>query len=525
MLCFQVEQKGNNMFLFKELSLRLKRSQSEFDGANFVSISEVNPKIREIASEILDVIYIPSKAAFEASYVADFLKTDDESDESYQLRLSRLNESRIIPAIEKTTQKRFIFVTDPTKQEMDGFVDLPYGIVSYETYKEIVGIASSLSIHFDEEESMPVFIRRVLRYAHEEKASDIDLTSMHATVSIKFKISGEWTEPVGAFPIAWKNFFMTALCSMASPSSVDYRSGKELKFRISTNVEGVDMSYRASILPTAFGENVALRKLPGIGGFPKLEDLGLSSEAIDFIDAIVEQIESPKKGGVVFITGETGSGKSTLLSAIEGEYLKKQKKVSTSEDPVENKHPHPFLNQTEVGEDAGITHMDALSGFLRQNSDVIVIGECRRSEELIAVINAGLSGHYTFTTMHTGSPEETLTRLSAMGVDLNMLSGVLRGIISMTLLPRLCAGCKQKRADGYYVRGMGCAQCKGRGTNGVIPVGEFSKFSPETKKMIGDKKPYEVFEAVKEKGDFISLASQIDKLKELGLVDAGVSNV
>jgi general secretion pathway protein E len=509
------------MQLIQEILTHLGRSDTEFSEAAYNSVAEISPDVRKITADILKVPYVGTKEGFEERYFADFVKSDNESDEAYQLRLSKLNETRFIPAIDKVTEKRILFTIDPTRIEMDGFCEMEYGVVSYDAYKEIVGITNDLSLSFDEEEAIPVFIRRLFRYTHDEKATDIDLTSMQATISIKLKVSGEWTSPIGALPIAYKNAFMISLCSMATPHPVDYRSGKELKFRVSANIDGIDLAFRVSIIPTAFGENVSLRKLPGVGAFPQLGTLGLSQEAENMLNDFVKQIESPKKGGVVFITGETGSGKSTLLSAIEGEYLKMRKKVSTSEDPVENKHPNPFLNQTEVGEDAGITHMDALAGFLRQNSDVIVVGECRRSDELVAVINAGLSGHYTFTTLHTGSNEETLMRLESMGVDLNMLSGVLKGIVSMTLVPKLCPTCKEPIGNsGLYRRGSGCETCKGRGILGVLPVGEYSKFGETTKRLIGVKQSHEIIDAIRQTKDYISMESQVERLKTLGLIDA-----
>ncbi|MFA6395670.1 MAG: ATPase, T2SS/T4P/T4SS family [Sulfurimonas sp.] len=513
------------MMLLEKILLRIGKNDHSLVNAGYNAIAELDPHVRSITAEILGVPYVHTKDEFEENYVADFIKGDNESDEAYQSRLSKLNESRLITAVDIKTEKKILLVTDPTQPELDNFCHIGYGIISYDAYKEIMGGVSDFSLSFSVEETIPTFIRRLFRYAHDEKATDIDLTTMQATVSIKLKVSGEWTAPIGAFPIAYKNNFLISLCSMASPFPVDYRSGKELKFRVSTNIDGVDLSFRTSIIPTAFGENVALRKLPGVGAFPHIEGLGLSDEAKTMIQTMIAQIESPKKGGVVFITGETGSGKSTLLSAIEGEYLKKQKKVSTSEDPVENKHPHPFLNQTEVGEDAGITHMDALAGFLRQNSDVIVIGECRRSDELVAVINAGLSGHYAYTTLHTGSNEETLMRLESMGVDLNMLSGVLKGIISMTLLPRLCPQCKEEIGGGLFRRGKGCEACKGRGITGVIPVGEYSMFGETTKRLIGVKQSHEIIDAIKETNGYISMHSQVERLKAMGIIDAEGMNV
>lgn len=503
---------------------KLERPYGEHANAPFNTLAEIDPSVRSITAEILGVPYIGTKEEFEQSYVADFLKHDDESDGEYENRLSKLNERRFITAIDLKTEQKIIFVTDPTRPELDEYCHLSYGVISEEAYKEIIGIASDLSLAFDENESMPSYIRRLLRYSFDQRANDIDLVSMQATVAIKLKISGEW-EKIGALPIAYKNKFISALCSMASPNPVDFKSGGRLRFRVSTSIDGIDLSYRISTMPNAFGEKVAIRKLPGVGAFPRLEDLGLSPEALDVIDSWISQIDLPTKGGLIILTGETGSGKSTLLSAIEGEYIKKQKMVCTSEDPVENRFPHPFLSQTEVGDDAGMTHMDALIDFMRQNSDVIVIGESLEAPELGAVVNAGLTGHFTYTTFHTGSNKGTFLRLQAMGIDLNLLSGVLKGIGSLNLRSMLCSSCKVPIGAGRYVRGNGCEQCRGRGINGVVPVGEFSTFDDETRGMIGTASPEQIMQAVVKSGKYISMESQVDRLIDLGVIDAGVTCV
>ncbi len=513
------------MQLIQEILHRLGKGETDSAGLQYNSLAEMDSSVRRMSAEILHVPYIDTKEEFDRLYVAEFTKQDSEDDAQFQTRISKLNENRFIPAVEIATQKKILFVIDPTRDEIGTFSHLSYGIVSYDAYKQIVGISNDLSLSFDEEEPMPQFIRRLLRYAHEEKANDIDFTSMQATVAIKLKVSGEWTDPIGTFPIAYKNQFFIALCSMALPHPIDYRSGKELGFRIAQNIDGMEMAFRVSLGPQAFGGMLSLRKLPGVGSFPMIDKLGLSEEAIEIMQTLIKRIEAAKKGGLVLITGETGSGKSTLLSAVEGEYLKRRKKVCTSEDPIENKFSHPFLNQTEVGEDAGMTHLDALHLFLRQNADVIVIGESRESDELVAVINAALSGHFAYTTMHTGSNEDTLLRLETMGVNLNMLSGVLKGIISMTLLPKLCPSCKVAIKEGMFVKGDGCPTCKGRGNVGVIPVGEFSLFTDATKRLIGIKKSHEIMDEIKKTKEYISMDSQVKRLQCLGLIDAGVVSV
>lgn len=514
------------MLIEKTLKI-LGRDSQKSDGLNITTLLEEDKSSIGVISSILKVPYVVSRDDFEKKYMASYVKEIGESDEDYQNRLVRLNENKLIPAINKETEKRILFCIDPTNEELDRFCNWEYGLMALSTYKDVTGLNSSLSLSFDENEEMPVFIKKLFKYAQDNKATDIDITTMQSSLSIKLKISGEWTDPIGAFPVVYKNKFLISLGSLANPNPIDYKSGKELKFRIGQNIDGINILFRISVFPTTFGENISIRKLPTAGSLLNITNLGLSDEVISFLKKMVNLINSPKKGGMILITGETGSGKSTLLSAQINEYLKLNKKVNTSEDPVENKHPHPFLNQTEVGEDAGLNHMDALAGFLRQNSDVIVIGECRRTEEFLAVINASLSGHFTYTTYHTGSVEDTLLRLTAMGLDLNLIAGALKGIISTNLIPKLCDACKIKDKDGYIRNpNSNCSSCRSRGINGVVPVVEAASFmNQDIKKHLGVSSFSEIISVVKKQDDYISMASQIESLKKLGLIDNRTENV
>ncbi len=511
------------MELIKKIYNKLGKDENT-EGTNIVTVIEQEPEALKIIADFLKIKYILNKEDFEQKYLAEFSKLPEETDEEYQQRLFILNDNKIIPAIDRGIGKKIYFAVDPTIEELDKYCNYDYGIISLTTYKDIIGVDNSMKLFFDENEDMPTFIRKLFKYCNDNNGTDIDITTMQSNLSIKLKVSGEWTNTVGVIPIAYKNKFLISLGSLASPNPIDYKSGKELKFRVSQDIDGINILFRIAVFPTTFGENISIRRLPTMGALPNIKALGLSDESKFFLSQIVSQINSPKKGGMVLITGETGSGKSTLLSAQVAEYLKLNKKVSTSEDPVENKQAHPFLNQTEVGEDARLTHMDALAGFLRQNSDVIVIGECRRTEEFLAVINASLSGHFTYTTYHTGSVEDTLLRLRAMGIDLNLVAGTLKAIVSTNLIPKLCPYCKTKIGARFVRNTKGeCTQCKGKGVIGVVPVVEAASFyNPEVKRIITSDNLEHVMQIIKAQPEYISMKSQLDRLKDLGIVDARI---
>lgn len=300
------------MSLMEKVCSGLGRNLHSSEGVNITTLVEQEPKALEIMSNILGVTYVNSKKEFEDNFLADLVKYDKETDGEYENRLTKLNDRKLIPAIVKSTQKKILFCVDPTSDELDNYCHYDYGLMSLSTYKQITGLDSTLSIVFDENEEMPIYIRKLFKACYENKASDIDFTSMQSTIAVKLKISGEW-DVVSSIPIVYKNKFLISLCSMANPNPLDYKSGKELKFKISQNIDGINVLFRASILPTTFGESIVIRKVSSIGTLPEITKLNFSNEAIEFVRSLVDLIFNPEKGGVVFINGKTGSGKTTLI--------------------------------------------------------------------------------------------------------------------------------------------------------------------------------------------------------------------
>lgn len=510
------------MSLIQKIYNVLGKNLHSTDGVNITTLVEQEPQSLKIMSDILGVPFVNTEKDFEDNYLADLVKYEKESDGDYENRLTKLNERKLIPAINKETQKKIIFCVDPTSEELDYYCNYDYGLMSLSTYKQITGLDSSLSIVFDENEEMPVYIRKLFKSCYENKASDIDFTSMQSTIAVKLKISGEW-DVVSSIPIVYKNKFLIALCSMANPNPLDYKSGRELKLKISQNIDGINVLFRNSVMPSTFGESIVIRKVSSIGTLPEISKLNFSDEAIEFVKNLVELIFNPEKGGLVFINGKTGSGKTTLLAAIINLYLSMNIKVNTAEDPVEIKHPHPYLNQIEVGEETGLTYLKVIVGLMRQAPDVIVIGESREAEEIKSVVNAALSGHFTYTSFHAGNAEQTLGRFVTMGIDLSMVVAPLKAIVSMNLIPKLCDSCKIKH-EGKYIRrekeGNTCEACRGRGILGTVPILEAAPFdNPNIKKLVGVEPIYKVIEEVKKEKTYISFESQFNRLKELGLVD------
>lgn len=508
------------MSLVERIYDRLGRSSEGHADIPFNSLAEIDSDVRRIAAEILQVPYVATKEEFEKNYIADFVKSNEESDQRYQARLDRLNENRLLSAIDIHTERKVVFTIDPTQEILDEYSHLNYGIVNYDAYREIVGITSSLSLSYGEGESMPVYIAKLFRFAYDKKASDINITTTNTVCAITLKISGEWMPTIGSLPIVKKDTFIRALCAM-STSKPTYKSGVEMKFKINASVGGLELGFRAGIMPSGFGENISLRKLPGVGSIPNVNDLGFMQKPIEMMLKDIAYIEQPKHGCLILVTGQTGSGKTTLLATMIAELAKRRKKVCSSEDPIEILQTSPYINQTQVGDLENMNHFDALVGFLRQNPDAIVVGEIRDAQTLMTAIDGAARGHMVLATLHTASVEKTFMVVEGMGVEMSLFNSVIRSINSVTLISKLCNECKIQVGENKYTRKhAGCPACDNRGIYGVVPAGEFIRFpgiSSERKrdiKFVAENKPQ----------NYYSILENIEALVAEGLIDANFLN-
>ncbi len=331
-----------------------------------------------------------------------------------------------------------------------------------------------------EKESVAEFVRGLFLLALKQHASDIHIEPRESDISIRFRIDGALQEylllPMELFPS-----LSNVVKIMAEVDIGERRRPQD--GRITMKMPDRDIEFRFSCVPTIYGEKIVLRLLGQnqLSAVPGLEDLSFSKPILDGIRQI---IDSPN--GVFFVTGPTGSGKTTTLYAALKALNRKDLNIMTIEDPVE--YRLPGINQVQVNAAAGVTFASALRSFLRQDPDVILVGEIRDLETAKIASQAALTGHLVLTTMHTNNALQAVTRLIQIGVEPFLVAPSIIGVMAQRLVRRLCDVCKEKyeltpeEMDKYFewdgkttvsfYRKKGCQECNYSGYSGRVAIHE-----------------------------------------------------
>ncbi len=259
--------------------------------------------------------------------------------------------------------------------------------------------------------------------------------------------------------------------------------------RIRVKVGGKELDIRVSVVPTLFGERVVLRLLDKSGKLLTLEDLGLSPKDMEKVRRM-----GKKPYGMVLATGPTGSGKSTTLYAILLHVMSPHKNIITIEDPPE--YQVKGISQIQVNPKVGLTFAVGLRAILRQDPDIIMVGEIRDAETAEIAVHSALTGHLVLSTLHTNDAPSSITRLSELGIEPFLIASALEGVIAQRLVRRICPKCKtpyepteeERRLLGQDVKvlykGLGCEECMGTGYRGRIGIFEVLELSEDVKRLI-----------------------------------------
>ncbi len=331
-----------------------------------------------------------------------------------------------------------------------------------------------------ETESIAEFVRSLFLLALKQHASDIHLEPQDSGVCVRLRIDGVLQEylrlPMRLFPS-----LSNVIKIMAAADIGERRRPQD--GRITLKLPDRELEFRFSCVPTIYGEKIVLRLLGQnqFASVPTLNDLHFSKPILDGMRRI---IHSPN--GVFFVTGPTGSGKTTTLYAALNALNGKDCNIMTIEDPVE--YRLHGINQVQVNPPAGVTFATALRAFLRQDPDVILVGEIRDLETASIAAQAALTGHLVLTTMHTNNALQAVTRLIQIGVEPFLVAPSIIGVMAQRLTRRLCENCKEKYAltpseieqifdwDGstevFFHRPKGCEACNFTGYSGRIAIHE-----------------------------------------------------
>ena len=342
----------------------------------------------------------------------------------------------------------------------------------------------------EEIENAPIvqLINSVIEQAVRQRASDIHIEPMEKDIRVRYRIDGNLREI-----IQYDNTLLGAITTRIKiMSGMDIsEKRKPQDGRITINVDGREYDIRVSNLPTVYGEKVVMR-LASKEGFKKQKsDLGLTPTDLVKFDNI---LKNPH--GIILVTGPTGSGKSTTLYTALSSLNSEEVNIITVEDPVEANIDG--INQVQVNNKADMTFANALRSILRQDPDIIMIGEIRDSETAEIAVRASITGHLVVSTLHTNSTANSISRLADMGVEPYLIADSLVGIIAQRLVRRLCE-CKKPRLataeekeelavdpseDIVLYEPCGCKMCDNTGYKGRIGIYEIMTITPKIKSMI-----------------------------------------
>lgn len=334
-------------------------------------------------------------------------------------------------------------------------------------------------------------VHAIIAEAVRRRASDIHLEPLERRFRIRYRIDGALVEG-DPLPKRLHPALISRVKIMANISIAEKRVPQD--GRIQIVLAGRQLDLRVSSLPTAHGESVVLRLLDKEGLRPGLPDLGLQE---DDARALSRLIASPD--GIVLVTGPTGSGKTTTLYACLHHLNKPDRKIVTVEDPVE--YQLTGINQVPVRAEVGMTFASALRAMLRQAPNIVMVGEIRDAETADIAINASLTGHLVFSTLHTNDAPGAVTRLVDIGAKPFLVAASLRATVAQRLVRRVCRACAapctpsagdlralgaapDQLGSARFMRGAGCAECDGTGFRGRLGIFEIFLISDEIRAMI-----------------------------------------
>ncbi len=330
----------------------------------------------------------------------------------------------------------------------------------------------------------------IMAQAVRDRASDIHLEPDQDVTRIRFRIDGILHE-IPSPPKIWEPAIISRIKVLSGMDIAESRVPQDGHFQIKIEERIID--FRVSTLPTIHGENVVLRLLDTASVMVGLEKLGFATyEEMKKYESLIS-----KPYGIVLSTGPTGSGKTTTLYSALMRINTIDRNIITIEDPVE--YRLGLIRQIQINPKAGITFSNGLRAILRQDPDVIMVGEIRDLETAQIAIQAALTGHLVFSTLHTNDAPSAITRLVNMGIEPFLISASLIGVMAQRLVRKICPNCKEEyvpskalldrwgikdKAEIKLYRGKGCEQCKGTGYKGRSGLYELMVVDDELKEMI-----------------------------------------
>lgn len=394
------------------------------------------------------------------------------------------------------------------EDEITDYINIYYGVgdktleqvvEDYETDEDDGSIAAATEGVIDlsdigrikQQEPIIRFCNLLILQAIKERASDIHIEPFSGVLRIRYRTDGVLRE-INSPPKSWQAGILSRLKVMAVMDIAETRRPQD--GRIKLTIDGREVDCRVSSLPVVHGECIAMRLLDKSAMMVGVQQIGMTEALLEKFMKLVQ-----RPNGILLVTGPTGSGKTTTLYAALNEINDPEDKIITTEDPVE--YQLDGIVQVNINTNVGLTFARCLRAILRQDPDVILVGEIRDSETAQIAIQASLTGHLVFSTLHTNSAAATISRLIDMGVEPFLITSTLAGVVAQRLVRMNCQKCRQpykpteeelaefgttieEVADITFMKGRGCETCHGTGYKGRIGIFELLEVTEEIQNHI-----------------------------------------
>ncbi|TPW10080.1 MAG: gspE [Acidimicrobiaceae bacterium] len=438
---------------------------------------------------------------------------------STQLGLPTIDLRRETPT-EEALQK----VPEATARE---FRIMPIRLVDDDQVRQIWADSKPIeeTITFDPNDDAPIIqlVNKIMAQAVRDRVSDIHVEPTEGRLRIRFRIDGALREAL-SLPASAGPELVSRIKVMADMDIVERRRPQDGQFQMS--VDGGTLDVRVATASTIWGETAVMRLLDTTRSMKRLSDLGMPESVYDLYLSIVH-----KPHGMIICSGPTGSGKTTTLYATLAEISRSELNVMTIEDPVE--YVYPVVNQMQINNQAGVTFASGLKSILRQDPDIILVGEIRDEETARIAVQSALTGHLVMSSLHATDASSAMYRLLDMGIEPFLVSSSIVGVIGQRLVRRVCTSCATPFTPGVselalfeslggdtaatFVHGTGCNFCSNTGYRERVGVYEVLKVTDEVRQLIVTRAtPQDVRELAVEQG-MRSMARQAAELVSLGV--------
>ncbi|MGH7203815.1 MAG: GspE/PulE family protein [Candidatus Levyibacteriota bacterium] len=396
------------------------------------------------------------------------------------------NPSEVIAAIDQQYRQELVGEVDEAMKETEEF-----------TQKRTVDSKNIGQII--QEAPIAKIVSTILEYAVNSHSSDVHIEPLEDKIRVRYRIDGILYDKL-SLPQNVLGSLVSRIKIISELKIDEHRIPQDGRFNFKINTEEVDI--RVSILPTVRGEKIAMRLLYKSGGIPTLPELGLNGISLKALETAIL-----RPHGVILVCGPTGSGKTTTLYSVLSRLNTTRVNIASLEDPVE--YEIAGINQVQINPGVGLTFASGLRSFLRQDPNIILVGEIRDKETTDLVVQAALTGHLVFSTLHTSRAAEALPRLIDLGAESFLLASTVNAIVGQRIVRRICIHCKEAyippaqlfaemkeslgslfpaKSSGKLFRGKGCSECGGLGYMGRVGIYEVMSASEKITRLILERK-------------------------------------